>query len=453
MEDDVINGRAHAPRVDPVVRGEGVVTGGGVAHGQVRLASWVYAVSLAWWASSWNLRNSVLMAWSPIEPVWIGSAAVGLCVVHRLGQPLRLSTSVVWPVLVLVLGFLPGAILSSGAGYGPTKVASMIFVLLPVFCAAIVLLDSSEARWRWVWAQVLVGAAVAVAATEFNDLTRIFQDGRFTLATVDTISSSRLVGAAVVALLVHGLASHRTLWWTLPLTVGGGMVVVEIGSRGPLLAVLAATAIVVLVGRCFTGRRTLPVLLSGAAGVAAYVYARVAGGSGGERIISSLQSGFSDESRAELRHEAIQIGLRSLKGIGWGDFAQISQTGGQIANDQGNAYAHNVFAETFVEGGVLAVLVFTFFGFVALARLYRLSLEPREVVVLATLVYWLLNAQVSTDIIGNRFMWIALACGVASYDDARRRRRPGSAGPAPGISTSARLAGPTYVSGGSRHHR
>ena len=69
---------------------------------QARLAPWVYALSLAWWASSWNLRNSVLMAWSPVEPVWIGTAAVALCVVHRLGQPLRIDTAVTGPLLLLV---------------------------------------------------------------------------------------------------------------------------------------------------------------------------------------------------------------------------------------------------------------------------------------------------------------------------------------------------------------
>src|ERR1700709_1191794 len=78
------------------------------------VAPWVYALSLAWWASSWNIRNSVLLAWSPVDPIWIGAGAVALCVVHRCGQPLRLPTAVTGPLVLLVLGFLPGALSSSG---------------------------------------------------------------------------------------------------------------------------------------------------------------------------------------------------------------------------------------------------------------------------------------------------------------------------------------------------
>jgi hypothetical protein len=393
----------------------------GARRGSV--APWAYALALAVWASSWNLRNSVLMSWSPVEPVWIGTAAVALCVVHRLGQPLRLDTAVTGPLLLLVVGFLPGAVLSSGEGYGPAKVATMVFVLLPVLCAATVLLDSSEARWRWAWAQGLVGGAVAVAALEFNDPARILQPGRFTLATVDTISSSRLVGAAVVVLLVLGLGSRRHGWWALPLAAGSGMVLVHIGSRGPLVAVILTLAIVVLTGRCFAGRRVLFVILGTGVTAAAYAYARLAGGTGGERIAKSLQDGLADDVRARLFSDAIHLGATSFGGVGWGEFAQHSDIGRQIANAEGVSYAHNVFAETFAEGGVLALLAFALVTAIALLRLRRLSQNLREAVVFATVVYWLLNAQVSSDIVGNRFMWVALACGVASYADGARSRR------------------------------
>ncbi len=268
-----------------------------------------------------------------------------------------------------------------------------------------------------------MGGAVALGALEFNDPTRILQPGRFTLAAVDTISSSRLVGATVVVLLVVGLGSRRRAWWALPLAAGFGMVLVHIGSRGPLVAVVLTLAIVVLTGRCFAGRRALLVVFGGAVAVAAYVYARLAGGSGGARIVESLQSGLADSLRAQLLRDAIHLGSVSPAGIGWGDFALRSDTGGQIANDAGVAYAHNVFAETFSEGGVLALLAFGLVVVLALLRLRRLTTDPREAVVFATAVYWLINAQVSSDIIGNRFMWIALACGLASYADGRRLRR------------------------------
>ena len=385
------------------------------------VAPWVYALALALWASSWNLRNSVLMAWLPVEPVWIGSAAVALCVVHRLGQPLRLDTAVIGPLLVLVVGFLPVPCSAVALGTGPAKVTTMIFVLLPVLCAATVLLDSRAARRRWVWAQVLIGSVVAVSALEFNHAS-VLEPGRFTLAEVDTISSARLVGVAVVALLLIGLGSLRHSWWALPLAAGSGMVLVHVGSRGPLLSVLLTVLVVVVAGRCFAGRRLVPLLLALVAIVAAYLYARADGGEGGKRIIESLQSGLSDDTRARLLTDAVHLGTTHPMGIGWGDFAQHSSIGREIANAQGVAYAHNVFAEAFAEGGVFAVLAFGFVVVLALTRLHRLSKDPQEAAMFGVLVYWLLNAQLSSDLVGNRFMWIALACGLASYADASRSR-------------------------------
>ena len=76
------------------------------------------------------------------------------------------------------------------------------------------------------------------------------------------------------------------------------MVLVHIGSRGPLVAVVLTLVIVVLTGRCFAGRRAMLVVFGVALAVAAYAYARLAGGAGGARIVESLQSGLADSLRA-----------------------------------------------------------------------------------------------------------------------------------------------------------
>jgi O-Antigen ligase len=386
------------------------------------VAPWVYASALAWWASSWNLHASVLMAWSPVAPVWIGAGAVALCVVHRCGRPIRVDPSVAWPLVLVVIGFLPGALGSSGEGYGPVKVFTMIFVLLPVVCAATVLLDSHEARRGWVWAQTVVGASVALAALKFHDNPTSIENGRFALETLDTISTARLIGAAVVALALFGLTSLRHCWWALPLAVGSGVVLVHVGSRGPLLFVLVTVLVVVVVGRCFTRHRIVFVVGTIAATVAAYRYAQADGGAGGQRIAAWVQSGLSDAVRVQLINDAVRLGAQHPMGIGWGDFAQKSAVGHEIANAQGVAYAHNSFAEAFCEGGVAALLALAMVVVVALTRLYRRSGDPYEAVVLGTTLYWLLNAQVSSDLVGNRFMWISIAVGVASYADVSRKR-------------------------------
>lgn len=389
------------------------------------LAPWAYALALAWWASSWNLRHSVLMAWSPVSPVWIGAVAIALCVVHRLGHPLRVGWAQIAPALLLVVCFLPGALMSSSEGYGPVKLRTMALVLLPVLAAALILLDSHAARRCWLWAQVVVGLAVTLAALEFHDTTHSVEHGRFALQTLDTITTARFVGVAVVGLLLLGLGSVRHAWWTLPLAAGGGMVLVHVGSRGPLLAALVAVLLVVASARCFVGRRTMLLVVGLVIGAAAFRYALADGGSGGRRIIESLESGLSDTTRVHLLTDAFHLGMAHPLGIGWGDFAQESPAGREIANHQDVAYAHNAFAEAFSEGGVLALLGLLVVTVVALWRLQRVTSERHDAVLLGIVLYWLLNAQVSSDFVGNRFLWICLACGLAASLPVRRSRGEG----------------------------
>lgn len=388
---------------------------------------WVYAAALTWWGASWNLRNSVLMAWSPVEPVWIGGGLLVLCVVHRLGRPVVLSRGVVVPVALLVVAFVPGAMLSDADGYGPTKVAALALVLLPVLLAAVLLLDHERVRTSFVWSQVAVGVAVALAAVLTADAADlVLVGGRLTLPTVDTISTGRLVGAAVVALLVLGLAAARLRWAAWPVAVAAGAVLVQVGSRGPLLAAVFALVVVICVGVCFRGRRAWPLALVALSAVAAYAFALSGGGAGGRRIVDSVQGGLGDETRADLVGDAIDLGMRHLLGVGWGDFGRTSEAGMAIANEDGAAYAHNVLAEAFSEGGVLALLGVVVLVELALLRLQRASLTPAGAAALGLAVYWLLNAMVSSDVVGNRFLWLALVGGlVTSWPSSRARPTAG----------------------------
>ncbi len=198
------------------------------------------------------------------------------------------------------------------------------------------------------------------------------------------------------------------------------MVLVHVGSRGPSLSAVVSVVLVVLFGRSFFRHRIGLVPVALAVAGATYWYATADGGSGGTRIVQSLHSGLSDAARTTLLRDAVRLGLHHPFGIGWGDFADHSKTAHEIANAQGVAYAHNSFAETFCEGGVLALAVFLVVVVVALYRLQRVSSRPYDAAVLGTAVYWLLNAQVSSDLVGNRFMWISLAVGIASYAGSRR---------------------------------
>jgi hypothetical protein len=411
-------GAADAPTSEPPRRIRWRAVSRAVA---LRAAPWSYALALGFWACSWNLRLSVLMSWLPLEPTVVASFAVALCVVHRCGQPLRVRTAVAGPLVLLVLGFLPGALLSNHVGTGPDKVTTLIFVVLPVVLAATVLLDSRQARHGWLWTQLLLGVSVALAAAGSTHVS-LLQPGRFTLPSVDTVSTARFIGVAVVVLLLLGLTSPRRNWWAFPLAAACGIVLVYVGSRGPALFALLTVLVVVVGGRCFAGRRLVLLGIRAVAGAGAYFFAMVDGGAGGKRITDTVLGGLYDDTRAQLLTSAIHLGLAHPMGIGWGDFAQESAIGHELANAQGVAYAHNAFGEAFAEGGVLALLAFSVVVVLALLRLWRLSDHAQDAIVWGTAVYWVLNALVSSDFFGNRFMWISLACGLASYVDVSRLR-------------------------------
>lgn len=392
---------------------------------------WVYGFALVWWASSFNLRNSVLMAWSPVEPIWVGSLAVLCCVLHRLGRELRVDRGVVGPFFLVVVAFVPGAMLSLFDGYGPTKTSMMLWSLLPVLAAALLLLDGPRPRAGWVGAQAVLGLLVALAAIEVTDPTALLSTGRLTLATVDTISTARFVGAAVVVLLVLGLVRPRTIWWAWPGALAAGAVVVQVGSRGPLLAVATATVVTVVAAPVLARRRVTQVLALLALAGTAVVYAAAAGGAGGRRIFDSVSGDLDDDTRQQLLRDAWDLSWARPWGVGWGDFAQVSPTAGSIANAQGAAYAHNVFAEVLVEGGVVALLAVVVLVVVSLVRARRAAVTPAAAIVLALIVYWLFNAQFSYDVVGNRVMWLMLVCGLLSRPTGppvpSRTPRPGPA--------------------------
>lgn len=398
-------GRAAAPSESHWFRGRGIWP-------------WVYAFALVLWASSWDLRLSVLMAWMPIEPVWVASLLLGACVVHRMGRPLELPPRVLGPIAIVVIAFLPGALHVDPTGYGPTKVARLLLVVLPVVLSTLVLLDSAAARRAWATMQVVLGVSVAAAAVVTSHVS-VLQPARFTLATVNTIPAGRFVGVALVVTALSTVVSIRSSWWRLPVLAGVGMVLVQIGSRGPLLFAIGSVLVVVAFGRLFAGRRLVPLLVMAFAMIVAFAYATSDGGTGGRRVVDSLEGGLADRVRSDLLADAVRVGLTHPFGIGWGDFLQYSPTARQIANSDGVSYAHNVLAEAFVEGGFLALLGLGAVMVLAVARQWSRSSSPHEAVVWATLVFWIFNSLVSLDLVGNRFLWISLACALACGQEFR----------------------------------
>lgn len=393
---------------------------------------YLYGPVLALWAASWNFRLSVLLSWSPVEPVWLATGLFVLAVAHRLTRPVVVPPGVLLPLVLVTLSFLPGAIVAGDGGYAPEKIATLLLVILPAVMGAVLLLDSREALVSWLASLAVLGVVVAVACQVVAGAS---PDSRLTLPTVETIATARPVGAACVVLLLAAFSSSGRLLLAAAPTVLCVVVLVHIGSRGPAVYVIVSTLLAVLVCRYFRRHRRLALLGTAAAAAAAYGYALGDGGAGGSRIIGSARDGFSDEVRGELLRSALGLGLSHPWGIGWGEFGRLSPIGVEVANSQGVAYAHNLFAEAWAEGGVVALVGMVVLVVAAGRRILAQSRTVGGALLFGTFCYWLLNAQVSSDLVGNKFLWITLAAGLVA---GRSLGRDAGAGTPPGVAAPQR---------------
>jgi O-antigen ligase len=130
------------------------------------------------------------------------------------------------------------------------------------------------------------------------------------------------------------------------------------------------------------------------------------GGSGLDRLESGVDSGRSDlyaQTWDIIREQPIV-------GIGWGNFPLYIF---DYASDDGTLYPHNILLEVWMEGGILALLGFLVLSFFALIRAYRAALDRAwSSALFGLLVYALINALFSSDIVGNRLMWILIIVAV-----------------------------------------
>ena len=361
------------------------------------------------------------MSWSRSSPVVVASIAVALCVVHRFGQPMRIPTAVTGPLALLVLGFVPGVLLSSDVGYGPTKVATLAFVVLPVLswlrscCWTAARRGAAgcgprcSSGWRWLVAAAGVQRrqpAPSRGASRWRPSTRSPRRG----------SSAWRWSCSCCSAWI----SPRRHWWALPLAlpVRGGARARRQPGAGALRAGRSARRRGR--GRCLRRATRRP------AGRSSWSPARRLLVRAGRRWLGRQPHrrhgavGLSDDTRASCSRRAIHLGLAHPLGIGWGDFAAREPDRSRDRERAGRRLRAQRLRRG-VRRGRRPRAAGARGGRRTRARAAVAAhrTDPYDAIVLGTAVYWLLNAQVSSDLVGNRFMWISLACGLASYVHSR----------------------------------
>ena len=370
---------------------------------------WILAVVLATIATGNLVLTSALQDVLPVDYLLVCMAVCGLVGLYRLKAAGRRATALI-PLGLFLAGSAIGVLSSSNSPYALNKYVTFAMICL-VAAAIATLKDQSRLSRPLMICLLVVGTASSALLLAFGAPT---MTGRFSLFELNPIGLARATGLSLVIASSLLIATPRTKWrldavslWMIIGTLGL-VATVSTGSRGPLLSSVVALVCVAAVTFRSKGPGVVSLLLLVAFVAAGYRAVLSFGGTGLDRLESGVESG-----RTDLYAQTWNIiSEQPILGIGWGNFPLYIF---DYASDDGTLYPHNILLEIWMEGGLLSLLGFIALSTFALVRAYRASRDSSwALVTLAILVYSLMNALFSSDVVGNRLMWVLLVVGLLS---------------------------------------
>ncbi|WP_163543770.1 O-antigen ligase family protein [Occultella kanbiaonis] len=337
--------------------------------------------------------------------------ALGVAAILAFAAWLRTSGYLGTPHVLIgftALAFVPG-VLSAGANpYAQSKVLGLVgsFVMMLV---VVQLLARERPRRHFVVALAILGIGVALFLSRYGETVTFL--GRTSVAGLNPIGLGRM---AALGALLASLAAMRTVGVRrlalVAVAIGAGVMAASTGSRGPVAAAALAAVLVALLVKREGSRilRILGVLLAGGLGL--YLVAGLGlddpGGIG--RLLSGDSSG-----RNRLWADSMAVAFQHPAGIGFGNLYEHIALTPTMATTGDSQYTHNIFIETLVEGGVIALLGLVVLLVASYRSLRSDSTSPLGASILAVWFFALINANVSSDLVGNRLVWIMIGAGLA----------------------------------------
>lgn len=376
---------------------------GNLARGVPERRSPVWVLALLGLGAVGAVKGTPLLSDAPIDLTAACAAAVAVGVALR-ASPARLLSSYAVPAVIGLWAVFAVGVVTAADGNSGSKAAILYTVTLLCALGAVCLVADDRARTWLLGGTVGVAALAVVAALAMPDMGAAAIYGRLNLDGVNTVGFGRLVGAGAVVLAVYALAGNRRAVFGAAAALSG-VALLATGGRGPVLGYIVAGCVTVGATRLFRRRKAWTFAAVGLVVAAAGSTSGLLDTRPVERVLSLTDGGAVDESRMMLLGEAWQIAWRHPFGVGWDGFASYLPAGAMFVPHR---YPHNITAELAVEGGWLAVVAFTALVCVAIRACWRASSTPAGAAMLALVVYWLMQAHLSSDINGNRMTWIIL---------------------------------------------
>ena len=355
-----------------------------------------------------------------VDYLYLAAGVLGLLVLLRVRTVLLYPKAWAWSLLIL-LSALPVIAATGLSVLGTTKLLAIVWIAV-LALAVSAFVDIQRGAAALIAIVFTVGVVVSLLSLLLDETT---VSGRGTLFALNPIGVSRVTGLAVVVAVIYALYTRRHRVVLLAIAALCASATAFTLSRGPLLSAFAGLSVglLLLLRNRRLAARWLVLLIA-----AVLVFVLIGVSSGLFPFGNELLRG--DSGRSNLFDSAWQQFVENQGGIGWGNFYY---TGDLAYESDDSRYPHNLFLEVASEGGWVALLAMfiTIAGvLVAGIRTYLRRPERESLVVLVAYIYALVNAQVSSDIAGNRMLWVfmALTAGLAAMRAATSHEGP-RAGP------------------------
>jgi hypothetical protein len=379
-----------------------------------RLRAWLRAfatrprfLALAAFLFAGDLKGDPRLAWFPVDLTLLTGAVLSGVLLVRFLRGARLR-ALGGPALLgaWFLSFVPGLFQAVRTPYGFQKIITIFTFTLLSALAPLLLIDRDGDRVK-----VMNAMACFCFAITLGGLLGGAQEAqRLQAFGAGTISLGRATGLLFIYAAIQLADGAPLPGLSFGIMVLAGMAATFSGSRGPILAALAALALVFGCGRRRSGRATARLLC------AAGLFLAVLGSTLSLAPRGSLarveaffqgQYGDSENYRVNALHDSWKVIGQAPWGIGWGGFAT------HVDPERGvdRQYPHNLLAETTLESGWLCGAVTLAVLATALLAGWSGSWLPGGRVVFAGTVFYLINAMVSGDLNDNRplFMFVGSA--------------------------------------------
>jgi O-antigen ligase len=376
---------------------------------------WLLALVTAGFVLSGLFKGLFVLGFLPVDATLLLGVLVAVVVAARLlTDPVPATTHIV------VLGFLlliPAAFFTAPTEYGANKELRLFTITFLSMLAPVILIrDRSDVR-----AHVFALAAVAgivVAGGLFDP-----QPSSDYAGAPITVGDAGTIGLGTAAALVIVVATMGLIWravpWplALPVAAAAAYVLLETGSRGPLLAAILAILVGVFLMRVRPSlsrgmffASLMAVGLSVAFSLAPY-YSR-------QRIVDLLTGDTvgSVDNRVRLIDIALDSVARHPLGVGWGGF--------QAEAFFPYRYPHDLPLEVLAEAGLLFGGAFLVWLVFCVGRAHRATVDFAGGTAFAVLVCAIVVALVSGDLNDNRLVFYVLGVTMAAASLPPRRDGP-----------------------------